>query len=58
MLVIIPDIILEGESIYTAELWKPATLVTYVLFVFKLFAIQLTMGPVQWGYTCWQQLTS
>ena len=58
LLGMILDMRLHGDSIYTAELWRPATLASYGLFVIKCFAIHLTMGPAEWGNTCWKKLTS
>jgi len=48
----------RGDSIYTAELSRPAALASFVLFVIKFFAIHQNMGTAQWGNTCWQKLTS
>jgi len=48
----------RGDSIYTAELKRPAALASYVSFVIKFFAIHQNMGPAQWGNTCLQKLTS
>jgi len=39
---------LGGDSIYTAELMKPAALASYASFVIKLFAIHRNMGLAQW----------
>jgi len=49
---------LRGDSIYAAELRRPAPLASYVSFVIMFFAINQNMGPAQWGNTCWQKLTS
>jgi len=58
LLGIIPDMPYRGDSIYTAELNKPAVLASYVSFVIRFFAIHQNMGPDQSGNTCWQKLTS
>jgi hypothetical protein len=58
MPVIILNMSLRGDSIYTVELRRLAALVSYVLFVIKFFAIYQNMGPAQWGKTCWQKLAS
>jgi len=52
------DIRRRGDSIYTAELRRPAALASFVSFVIKFFFIHQNMGPAQWGNTCWQKLTS
>jgi len=54
----IPDMCCRGDSIYTAELRRPAALASFVLFVFEFFAIHQNIGPAQWGNTCCQKLTS
>jgi hypothetical protein len=38
----------DGVSICTAELRRPAVLVSYVSFVLKFFGIHQSMGPAQW----------
>jgi hypothetical protein len=55
---IILDMHLRGDSIYTAECRKTATLASYVSYVIKFFAIHQNLGPAEWGNTCWQKLTS
>jgi len=50
-----PDMRLHGVSIGTAEMWYPAALASYVLFVITFFAIGQIMEPAQWGNTCWQK---
>jgi len=42
----------RGDSIYTAEVKRPAALASYVSFVIKFFAIHQNMGVAQWGNTC------
>jgi len=39
-------------------IWDTSNLVSYVLFVIKLFAIHQRIGPAQWGNTWWQLHTS
>jgi len=58
LLGILQDMRLSDDSIYTAELRRPAALASYVLFAIKFFAIHQNMGLAQWGNTCWQKLTS
>jgi len=58
LLGIILDMHRRGDSIYTAEVRRPAALASYVSFVIKFFAMDQNMGPAQWGNTCWQKLTS
>jgi len=58
LLGIILDMRHHGNSIYTAELKRPAARTSYVLFVIKFFAIPQNMGPAQWGNICLQKLTS
>jgi len=56
LLEIILDMRRRGDSIYTAELKRPAALESYVLIVIKFFAIHQNLGPAQWGNTCMQKL--
>ena len=51
LLGIILDMRRRGDSIYTAELKRPAALASYVLFVIKFFTIYQNMGLAQWGNT-------
>jgi len=47
LLGIILDMGRRGDSIYTAELKRPAALASYIFFVVKFFAIHQNMGPAQ-----------
>jgi hypothetical protein len=58
LLGIILDMRRRSDSIYTAELKRPAALASYVLFVIKFLAIHQNMGPAHWRNTCLQKLTS
>jgi hypothetical protein len=58
LLEIILDMRRRGDSIYTAELKRPAALASYVSFDSQFFAIHHNMGPAQWGNNCLQKLTS
>jgi len=57
LLGIILDMNLGSDSIYTAELGRPAALASFVSFVIKFFANHQNMGPAHWGNTCWKRLT-
>jgi hypothetical protein len=47
LLEIILDMCHRGDSIYTAELRRPAALASYVSYVIKFFTIHQNMAPVQ-----------
>jgi len=47
LLGMIGDMCLHGDSVYTAELKRPAALPSYVSCVIKFFAIHQNMGPPQ-----------
>jgi len=49
---------LAGDSMYNAELRRPAALASYVSFVLKVLAIHPNMGLAKWGNACWQKLKS
>jgi hypothetical protein len=49
---------INGNSICTVQLRRPAALELYVLCVITFFDINQNMEPAQWGNIFWQELTS